>query len=312
MVGLSLIYSSAGYLCYRYGPPANAYTFTGFAKGLDGYREFSSPWRPRVFSTYLSSLVMPVPYDARIAAIRAGQWNGFWFLACCCVYCLHPKRQCLFLIFGTFGALMYGFVPTAEWRTYPWDMPAVWFAALIYFLSIETHRFGLLFFAILFGTGFKETIGVCSILFLLNEKAQLRNRLAWFGASAVSCVALKIAIDLLTHNNLGFTQQLFDSDGQLLLLYNIKFFFIWQGPQSVFHPLFTNAGTLVLAILIVFSSGRHQTFQGWKYVILLWLVGIIVMGRINEYRIFYEMIPFSLVVIHEKWDEMTRHDHLTP
>jgi hypothetical protein len=74
----------------------------------------------------------------------------------------------------------------------------------------------------------------------------------------------------------------------LLLLENLHALLIdWK----LFHPLFAGSGLLIVYLCI---PSKDSIATRWKWISLLFILGILVTGKIGEARIFYEMIPIAL------------------
>lgn len=299
MVSLSTAYAYIGYLCFRYGPETNIYTFTAFPSGFNRDDKVAQAWKSRLLSTYLSSVAIPSDSDLPSQSKRVAMWYGAWFFLCCLVYMFYDKKNQLFLMFGTFCALCYGFIPSGAHLICPWDMPALFFYALIYILA-TCQKPQLVAPIIIVGTGFKETIMLCALLFLYWPTFSLRKRVLWTVTCLSGCILVKLIIDLATDNAVLLTQCFYSVDGEFLLWYNLKF----MTRLVIFHPVFVNSGTLISLLILALVDKDSRDIAGWKIIIPLFVIGIFLMGRINEYRIFYEMIPISLVVIANRWERI--------
>ncbi|MGD0744803.1 MAG: hypothetical protein ABSA45_06575 [Verrucomicrobiota bacterium] len=70
------------------------------------------------------------------------------------------------------------------------------------------------------------------------------------------------------------------------------------------HAVFVNAGTLV-AVLVL---GWRRRFLPYMTVIVAFLVGQFIYGGINEFRIFMQILPLSLILLSERWEEHVKPD----
>jgi len=70
---------------------------------------------------------------------------------------------------------------------------------------------------------------------------------------------------------------------------------------TINQVIFANAGTLV-AVLVL---GWRKRFLPYMTVILVFLGGQLLYGGLNEFRIFMEVLPLSLILLSERWQEFT-------
>jgi hypothetical protein len=290
-------------------------TFKSFSAGLDSYRkEMPGAWKPRLFSNFLAGAMMPLDARDDGFALRIGAWNGCWFLFCCLAYILGDRRNALFLMFGTFAALYYAFTPAAGIRIYPWDIPPMFFFVILC-LAVRARNAAVAMCALFVGTGFKETVALGSLVFLFWKDLSRNARLAYTLVSIAGCAAVKIGIDIFTHNpSLGFSME-FIVYGPLVgrsvqetgiaLVYNIHTFLT----PILNHPLFINGGTFFAFLVLPMRDADDLM---WKTVGLLFLAGMMVFSVINEYRVFFEMIPVSLWAISKMWYRECATDQVIP
>jgi hypothetical protein len=285
---------------YASGHEDNAIAFKSFSGGLEQYKKLRQEWRPRLFANYFASLLVPSRADTRYFQHSVGLWNAGWFLACCLMYVAFDFRNAIFLVFGTFGALYYAFTPLSESHIYPWDMPALFFYVLIY-VTYARKSITPLLLILWVGAGFKETVALGSMIFLFRQDLSLQRRFAYFLAAAVGCVSVKLAIDLLTGSPSLLLTMTFDNFGLLSEIAETHqgFAYNWQALTKLYlnHPIFVNAGTLVIFLLLL---PKDQEDWMWKALGVLFLVGIMFCGVVNEARVFFEMIPLSLWAINKK------------
>lgn len=143
------------------------------------------------------------------------------------------------------------------------------------------------------GMGFKETTAVLCLAFLFAEQPWKR-RLVMCAVSLSACLAVEIAIDIYVRVPIPlFTMEYRYQGGQ-----GPTTFYVWENLKSLrdlhFVPLLVNGGTL-LAFMLLPSVNR--TMLALKLVSLVFVAGIFLFARINEYRIFFEMIPFALYAL---------------
>jgi len=316
-ISLSVAYY---YNCYMFSTwgPVDRYSvqaFMSFTRGLDQYSNtMRKEWRPRLFSNALASLAVRPDGDRHRFGVGVAAWNACWLALCFALYLLRDTRKSLFLIFGTFACLYYSFTIMADRHIYPWDMPALFFFCLLTF-AVQWKIPLLVLATCLVGTGFKETLILGSVVFLFQTEWPMKRRLAWASTTLFLCLLLKIGIDVLTHNPaILFTMQL-DSEGPLVMdgvtergiWYNLR------ALREVYlnHPVFINGGTLLIFLLLPMRDAEDRM---WKSIGVLFVAGTMLFADINEYRVFHELIPMSLLSIQkhfldntEALDEL-RHD----
>lgn len=294
LLSLSITWAGICFLHFKSSPVAdNIRTFTAFSNEFDGYAKFDPIWRHRIFSAYLANLFVRENSDLASLAKVAGWWYGFWFILSGLLYMMCEKRLWLVLIFGTFAALCYGLAPPSGYRIYPWDMPAFFFYCLLYVIS--RYRLSMLtVLIIILGSGFKETISICAIIFLFWESLSAKKRVWLAGTTVAGCVCLRLLIDAFTDGHATYYFMSMINEAPARLLYNID---ALVSPM-LFHPIFINAGTLIILFLLP-SKDRDDLM--WKSVAVLFSLGIMLGGSITEYRIFWEMIPLSISRIANEW-----------
>ncbi len=285
--------------------PDNAATFKSFSGSFQRYCEIMpKAWRPRLFSNYLAGFLVGRESKGRALASSIGLWSAFWFFICSCAYLAIDRRYGIYLILGTFAALNYSLTPMAQARIYPWDLPPMFFFILIYYLCTARRGWALII-ALAVGVGFKETVAVGCIVFLFWTEWTIKTRLMFFALSAIACAGVKIGIDLITNNPaLGYTM-ITDFYGPLVgvgveskgIMYNINAIF----KVYLNHPIFINGGSFLIFLLLPVKCSEAIM---WKTVGLIFLLGVMMFGVINEYRIFVEMIPVSLWGIYMYIDDV--------
>jgi hypothetical protein len=301
-VSLSVTYY---YTCslFAVAHPDNMVTFKSFSSGLENYKNLRQEWRPRLFSNFLAGLLVHPKMDQESFSVAVGYWNAIWLLLCCLFYALWDRTNALYLSFGTFAAIYYAFTPLSELHIYPWDMPALFFYVLLYISVVERNALAVAVITIL-GTGFKETLGLGSMLFLFWSGLSVRKRLLWSGFTLVGAVSTKLAIDLLTDNPSPLFTMTFDNVGLIdeIAAKSTGFCYNLRALTTIYanHPIFVNAGTFAA---FLFLPVRDRDDLMWKILGLTFLLLVMVWGTVNESRIFFEMIPISLWAIKKKIDE---------
>ncbi len=276
----------------------NQRTFLSYEKGLSGY-SLRKEWRTRLFSNMAASLFVPsyeedgqVLVDDKKFAIAVGRWVAFWLFLANLAFILAMRNKSLWFLFGTFAAVSFDYTREISNRIYPWDMPALMcfsvFVALLY-----RRRFRWLLLLIPLATGFKETAILMSVAFLFWEEATWAKRLTWFCAALAAAVAVKVGIDVITNNpQLFYTMTTQTPKKVPLVLLNLRDLLNLR----LNHPIFVNAGLLVSFLLIPIMSKRALLL---KTITVCFTIGILIWGIAYEYRIWFEVIPVSLLGLAE-------------
>lgn len=278
----------------------NALNFHSFANGIEDYRNLKNVWKPRLFANALAAEVVTGCYaiwpKLKLPGVRTakqftvGLWTATWFFAIGLLYIFSCGERSLFYILGTFAGVCFAYIPGLLSRIYPWDMPVIFIYTASVLLLVR-QRFAWLLALLMVGMGFKETTGVlCLTLLFINAPWKRRLRLS---ALAVAlCLVMKIAIDHYTHADIPiYTMETVytygEAKGTTFLAYNLY-------TLSRLHVLLVNSGTL-LAFLILPAPNR--TTLALKAVACVFVTALLVFGLIDEYRIFFEMIPLALYAL---------------
>jgi hypothetical protein len=232
-----------------------------------------------------------------------GLYHTFWLLLLFLAVIL-ALRHSLFINLGIFAGLIYNFSPAAGPYFYPWDMPATLFFTLAVLL-FERRQMWLMAAATCAGCFFKETVLVCALLVLFASQWKWRKRMLTFaGIVAVYVLGKKVLLGLLHLDVAGLSMGNAPNLAELLrhtfLNYNVK---VLLSP-TINHVIFANAGTLV-AILVL---GWRKRFLPYMTLILVFLGGQLLYGGLNEFRIFMEVLPLSLILLSERWQEHAESD----
>ena len=203
------------------------------------------------------------------------------------LYIAAAPRQSLFYLFGTFSAVQFGYWPQLL-RVYPWDLPIIFvFAAFVLLYSRGQYWWAL--FLLPLGMGFKETTAVLCLAFLFSDLGKKRKA-CMFLLSLAACLMAKAAIDLYVHVPLviftmehGYQAQ---NPDNLYLIRNLK------ALMSVhFLPLLVNGGTLLTLLIL---QPANQTGRALRAIGCVFVGAILCFGMVDEFRIFFEMIPLAL------------------
>jgi tetratricopeptide (TPR) repeat protein len=295
------------------GDHINPYIFTA---GSEKYYRLDQPimcdaWKGRLSGLLLSGTLIDSTVDEHIRTPRLkerlnnafGLYHTFWLLLLF-VAVTFALRHSLFINLGIFAALIYNFSPAAGPYFYPWDIPATLFFTLAV-LFFERRQMWLMTAATCAGCFFKETVLVCALLVLFAGHWKWGKRLLTFaGLVAVYVLGKKVLLSLLHLDAAGLSMGNAPNLAELLrhtyLNYNFK---VLLSP-TINQVIFANAGTLV-AVLVL---GWRKRFLPYMTVILVFLGGQLLYGGLNEFRIFMEVLPLSLILLSERWQEHAESD----
>jgi hypothetical protein len=217
-------------------------------------------------------------------------YQSFWLF----LTVIFTLRHSLFINLGIFAGLMYNFTPASGLYFYPWDIPATLFFTLAVLFFERRHMF-LMAAATCAGCFFKETVLVCALLPLFAGHWTWRKRIPVFaGIVIVYVLGKKLLLGPLQLNNvaafsMGNATNLAGLLQPTILIENFKKLF----SPAVFYILFVNAGTLA-AVLVL---GWRRRFLPYMALIIVYLAGQLMYGGINEYRIFMQVLPLSLILL---------------
>jgi hypothetical protein len=228
--------------------------------------------------------------DERFAHL-AGLWSAGWLALAFVLYLVFLGRDALIPMLGTFAGVAFCYMPGIGDRVYPWDRPSLFFSALFVCLPIKNKLPVMLLF-LPTATLFKETAIVMAPAFLFLEGSR-RKRIGMFGVALLSCVAAKIAADVITDS-----QSQFAFDPRLLLA-NIRYLLTGEFPHAEWymwasrlnHPFLVNAGLLAAFFLYPFPDENAWML---RTVVLLFIAGTLTGAVIFEYRTWVGLVPVLL------------------
>jgi len=230
----------------------------------------------------------------RLFGLYQSLWLFLLFLAV-----IFALRHSLFIVLGIFAGLMYGFTPASGLYVYPWDLPATLFFTLAV-LFFERRQMWLMAAAICAGCFFKETVLVCALLVLFATHWKWGKRVLIFaGLVAVYVLGKKWLLNQLHFQVAAFSMNNATNWAGLfrraLLIENFKALL----SPTLNHAIFVNAGTLAA----VLALGWRRRFLPYMAVIVVYLGGQLMYGGLNEFRIFIQILPLSLILLSERWQE---------
>lgn len=273
-------------------------TFYSLSSGMDEYYEFKTAWKPRLFSNALALMTTKagswilartdVPMVREPLDLVVGLWSSGWYVLACILFILFFKRRALFYVFGLYAGISFGYLSGLREapQVYPWDLPALFFYALFVLLFIKGKYWWILVL-IPISVGFKET-GIILCLAFLFVDTPLKQRLMMFSGAAALSLGVKVFIDWYTHAPLFFTMETRLEEGyEYYFINNLSAF-------NAIIPYFINAGTLVALFLL---PNLNRNILVLKLISIPFILGIFLFGIADEYRIWFEMIPFSLYAL---------------
>lgn len=276
--------------------------FTAFAGGIEGYREEVRPvWRARLASTWFADRMTrgdaPGPADAADPDVQRertarsiGAWTAAWFAATLAVVLLtFPLAE--FCALGVFAAVVWGYsMPVAGYRVFPWDMPALFFSALVFGLHRRGWRAGLVPILVA-GVAFKESLAIWSVVLLWGEGAR-RTRVVRTAAALIACAAVHLAIRAFVAAE-GEDWLAVGGD-RASLGDNLRHFAFLEGRRRACgtweSPWLVDAGFLAAFLLL---PGAAE-FRPWRAASVLMVAGLLSCGIVTEYRIYFEMAPVAV------------------
>lgn len=208
-------------------------------------------------------------------------------------------RHSLLINFGIFAGLIYYFSPAGGWYFYPWDMPATFFFTLGV-IFYERRQMGLMFLAVIIGCYFKETVLVCALLILFFEGWNRKRRVMVF-LLMVTLYAVGKRLFLAEWNlrpavfSMNNANKLTDLLATNILEWNLRFIF----NPKLNNILFVNAGTLVAVLSLCW--GKLQ--RPYTMTILAFAGALLMFGAYNEFRVFMQILPPSLMLLSLRWQQ---------
>jgi hypothetical protein len=153
------------------------------------------------------------------------------------------------------------------------------------------------------GCFFKETVLVCALLALFASHWKWGKRVLTFaGIVAVYVLGKEFLLSQLLLDVAAFSMGGATNLRGLLapttlenLFENLKELF----SPTINHVIFANAGTLA-AVLVL---GWRKRFLPYMALIVVFLAGQFMYGIFNEFRIFMDVLPLSLILLSERWQE---------
>lgn len=275
----------------------NQKTFESSTAGYEAYISLRREWRPRILSNYSAGWFVklgqyivdrrPGTFSRTSLEVGIGLWTAFWFSLSSMTFIATRREGSLLYLFGMYAAVSLGYMPGITSRVYPWDMPALFFFSAFVVL-VGCHKVYWIVPLVLLATGFKETVIILCVAFCFFEHVPLKRGIALCAGTALLCLAIKTSIDLITDNpRLFLTMTTVSPANEIRVLHNIQML----TRVHIEHPFIINAGTLLGFLLLPIRSRKMWML---KVVCVLFTIGNFAFGMIEEYRIWFEMIPIAL------------------
>ena len=239
----------------------------------------------------------------RLFGLYQSVWLFLLFLAV-----IFALRHSLLINLGIFAGLMYDFSPASGLYFFPWDLPATLFFTLA-ILFFERRQMFMMAVAACAGCFFKETVLVCALLALFAGQWKWGKRVLTFaGIVAVYAVGKKL---LLSHLDLKVAAFSMDNATNVAGLFRPGI--LMENFGKLFSPtfnhvIFANAGTLAAVLVLCW----RRRFLPYMTLIVVFLVGQFMYGGLNEFRIFMQVLPLSLILLSERWREYAGSDTSRP
>jgi hypothetical protein len=252
-------------------------------------------WRPRV-----ASLALVRAFHTGKREVMADRIAGFFaagFFATGLLYVLIGRRAAAFLMLGTFAALFYCGTPRAENTWYPWDVPALVFGAATLLLALRRSVL-LLVTTTLVAVTFKETLLLMGLFFLFYEGRTLRWRVALAGGTMAAGLLLRAGIERVVGGaveHANFLHVHGKPEREYRLMDNIHYLF----SSELNHVVWANVG---LWLIVFFIPARDRVLAGFRWVVLAFYAGLLFAGSYNEFRVFLEVLPGTLLLAYQLFE----------
>lgn len=251
-------------------------------------------WRPRFFSYYLANLfVAHQPSSEGFSFVPIAQWGSVWFLVISLLIIFAKLRSpfVYMYIFGLYAAVSYGYMPGIVDRIYPWDMSALCLFTLS-ILLLDRQYFMPLVVLLPLGMGFKETAMVIAIALLFDHAWSWKRQIVTCVLTMVLCIGMKLAITMFIDHAPIFLTMTHHIQKKALVLINSDWCLTqWRTPLS---PLFINGGTFIALLCFPIVNKKMVML---KCIAIAFAVGNFFFAVIWEYRVWFEMIPVTLLGI---------------
>lgn len=255
-------------------------------------------WRKRLAGPMLAGWLLDLSFkdkpvsDGRKFENLFGFYQTSWLFLLFLILILF-QRFAVLIMLGVMGGMMYHLSePTAQF--YPWDIATMFFFTFSCILY-RRQRLGLLMLVVWIGALYKETTLCCALLILFGENWSWRKRITGFVALVgITFISYRVLMwlfgmeaPLLAMNQAKNIHDLF---WKSVLVSNVHTLF----SLSPRHVIFANAGTLVIMLLIPWKNRQEIAI---KMLVIVYLIGEFFWGIIDEFRIWFEVLPLGWMMI---------------
>ncbi|MGB7745816.1 MAG: tetratricopeptide repeat protein [Verrucomicrobiia bacterium] len=257
-------------------------------------------WKKRLAGPMLSGWLLDAKFRGQAEITMDGFQDVFGFYHAAWLFLFFLvlmvfRRDALWIMAAVFAGLMYNLTdPANPPFYYPWDMPTMLFFTLACLLY-NGRRMGLLMAVVWIGGLFKETTLCCALLILLGEHWSWKKRVAGFVATVLATFTTNKLLMALYGMKapifaMNDARHLSDLVWHSVLPNNILTLF----RPELRHVLFANAGSLFIILLLPWRNRQDVIF---KLLIVTYIIGEFFYGIINEFRIWYEILPLGWMLI---------------
>jgi hypothetical protein len=281
-------------------------TFGALMNGIEEYKKIPMlpPWKIRLFShasayAFIKTIAPNSSWDIpnnkfNFTPQEFASWvsgfNALWLFVCFVVIILFAKKPLIWLM-GYGIAVCYAWTPAGSDLLFTWDGPILFFWTCVAMLTDYKKRWGL-FFVVLVGMGFKQTIIIACLIPLFWSERPIFESLRFSFVLGISCLLFKCLLGLYAGSHTFFVSEELHFDHlnaahhywfvanniHLILQHNIN------------SPIFLDTGLILLVFLL---PGAYMQ----KTVVACFSVCLLFMGVFSEYREFQDMIPIVMSAI---------------
>ncbi|MGA9451121.1 MAG: hypothetical protein WBW41_07230 [Verrucomicrobiia bacterium] len=260
-------------------------------------------WRGRLSGLLLSGwlfdlIVKGDTFSMDQYSLIFGLYQGFWLFLLFLTVIL-ALRNSLLINLGIFAGLMYNFTPASILYFFPWDLPAALFSTLAC-LFFNQRKTGMMIASVCFGCFFKESVLAFALLFFFISYWEWWKRgVLFLAVLAVYVIGKKLMLHYLA---LDVAVLPVGNAATLPTLFSLEF--LKLNLTTLIAPtwnnvLFVNAGTVVAVVLL----GWRRPFLPFIAVIIVFLVVQLMYGGFGEFHTFIQILPLSLILLSERWQE---------
>lgn len=290
---------------YAFGIPNNATNFWLFDSMSHAayHADNLGAWRGRIGGLLISGALFDTTVHAgaldqlayrNVFGFYHAAWLGILF-AIIIAFVKNPI-QAIFVLLGMFAAVTYTLTPSPACYAYPYDMPAVVFFTLAYFLWRDDHP-QLLFLTICVGYVFKETIIVTAALFFFFGLPWKKWLLHFLGVLVATWLIKITIMGAIYGQPVFFTQDFTRSEGGSSFTANLHYLFTPQWN----HAIFCAGGMLALTLLLPTKLEQSLVI---KVLVLLFMGGQLICGGLQEYRSLLDVAPLCLIYVFDALEDM--------